>query len=1409
MPTIQEPVSQTLCRGPNRPSTLKTDFDTSTSKKPISPPIISGKKFIVPFTGGGIVLLAALVTSLSSGNETSEVNDANINRWKAAIAKSAEDSHSSIKTLLATDGKIPSKLWNRLDADMLTGDNTLIESLIPIRREIIQEGATNPNIPPWIVHSALYSTAVHAQEISKQLENNNKQIENLTKKSSSLTEEKAKLSKEVNKLREENNALQRQKAKIVEMVPDIMVFVGQDIVDTATVGDYFNKIVRKRHRIFPSEFKEFLKNNPNAQVYKTELSRPFKELAGYVISQIGDMDSFNRSSKTLQTTNNKDTESAMWSIFLNTVLSPDKNVKVPGSVLERAKVEIFGAEQLKPYADLLKQVNDAAKKSPGASREEILKRINEEAKKVQKEKSEGKKPEEKKLPETPTPVSMTLTIPGVPDKIEAGSLGGLSKRLQPFPLMPYHLHKKPEEQEKIALETLMLSRQAGDECKVPVNEEWKYAQSAAIQWFAHKHYSDSPKTGSASWFPRADYIMLQVLAEEATKEGIRGELAFESLGQVMASFPRFGIGVVLGDGNKEIRDIPLRYAHTAVVAALRANPEKAKALIQGIAKSDDKAAPLIWLPPTSEKDIKLVGEIRAIGQKETTKIMAFLVEPNTFREHLLDVVNYSDDQTIYTTALAGLALSEKNATDTLQKFLNIGLDGRKDSDKRSAAFYAFLKATSRNLIEIEIQKRFSDKIGPINYDNARYFTSDEKLKEFSSPFLAFTMQRYENALNWHKAASAFVARKGGQPLTLGEGEKLSILLALEDEELQGQNDNLKNLMNEECMRKKYIPQMVKYLESCKGTGEILDNELAIPIIRVVAKCGALETEIETQRKVQKVLVDIADNPDMYVKEPSKGSHGAKTVAGAVSFISALATQNLGKTIDLSNPDDPAAEFLHIRAGTGASLFEDVALKALVDLGERYEERFKTLGDGKEKDTLSKARKVHADKMFDHMKERKIGPYSESTYNDQIMHQERLYAQVAIKLGGEHAVRKILGRINNKMVEINNHARGDEPKVPRDQYIASWMRALYECGYDPERDNPGLGFNGQANTNLKRVFEFVSKEEYARGRRLSDTSSQADKRKIQTAVVDVGYIPPGILKNKVDYLFPGSIRPEHFVEQHPLIVASALEEAENRTHVLSCHINQELPEDTFRPVYHQDSVVRIYEEIAQGNILGERYIRTVNNSFIYFPATQYVADWNERIYDLVAARIDQLGDVGVDGFFAGAGNYGWVGRASYPLVHTPALGTITNLGIFSEGRKPAQKTFIVTATDPFPEETRVASFSSPGNLQRKGQNKELEDVIVGANGVQVSSLAVINGKVVRVFIDGTSLATPNLTGEANRALLDDLKDSYPVNLRKHFASHMKQIPGVHALRGGNYLDIPGLEIKRQSEQRQHQKILQKK
>ena len=1243
------------------------------------------------------------------------VEAANVPAREKAVAKSGTEAWAQIKTLLAkgkTVEQIPPDAWATLDSAMYISDNTLIREMLQVRKEIIDMGATNPNIPPGIIHTALYTTSVVAEEIPKQIKRNNAQIKSLTSKIAAAADAKQKdeLQKQIDDLKIENQSIAELRVELAEAVPSIIRFVGRDMFDTLELEGTTGKVIRSRNLIYPSEVKEYQGKYSKGRLYKTYTSQPFHKLGGYVagqiISQLHPDDFLNPAGDRYLATSDKNVEAALATLFFNRGYT----TKIPASVTKDLEEDFFGVDSLKACQKLMDQ------------------------------KKAGKK------------VTMDdLSVPGVPSGKTAGSYSALPKALQPFPRMQYHLHKSAKEQEILALGILRASIEGKD-----------IALPAAACWFAAKPYSEAKADLPASSYSNADYIMLEVLAREASRKDERGKVAFEVLGQTITSFPVFSIYGAIGKGHKATHSTPLRYAYDSLEKAFNTHPERTKALMKYIASGQAK---LIWDDPTQKADIESVQAARRFGLKYATQCMA---SNSDFRGHFLRVVNnpFIEGGSELRQALSTLALS-KNTDQTLLHMLDIGLDHGKKHSTRSHALNAFLKAASHDPMRANIQKEIPSS--PFNMQHGDYFYPASTSSTDMSPFEQRVLNRYAEILKAHQQYSNHIASKGGQPHTLSEVRKLRILLDLYDKEFPNTGVEITRLMGDKEFRGEYVPRMVSYLQGCKKT-QSLDSGIGFPIMRILGTSG--------DPRAKEVLIDIATNPELYTKAPFVGNSGAKSQASAVTAAVVLATKHLGDSIDLSNPEDEGAVALHKLASRGATLFEDAALEGLIKLGERYEEKLSKLPKGEERTNLLKVRAVHVQQMFDHMKLRELGPYSQNKYSPDVIPRERLYAEVADKLGGRT---KLLGRLGAEILNANK-GKHKELNMPRTQFVRAWTQALAVNGYNPQKDNPTLGFNGAANDRLTKLFSYVTNQEFTLGQLppLGD-SVPTDTTKI--AVIDGGYVPPGILKN-VSY--PDSsfdvMRPSDFTnEEHQIWVAGIIGDDIPGVELVSYHGLKQMEEQPFRPYWAQKAIPRILEHIAERNIQGDNVWAT-NGSLGFSAYCQYDPERRKNYFALMSAHARHLGMVGVESMNFAAGNDHNGYAQYYSGVFFPPTGELTSLGLGVDGNL-SPNVNIVGAADFFPVAPKIAAFSSVGNPLRK-ESKELGNRILSFQGVQTQTLGLKNGKVVPHFFNGTSASSP--MGTRMSALIKHFGGPTTADgLRKLYDSHVQNIPGRSAMEGGRY------------------------
>lgn len=1284
--------------------------------------LLLGFKPLAIITSSSAITAAALMSP-------TVVEAKNIPEREDAISKSATKTWQEIKSKLTTNQRVPAKSWNILDSAMHISDNTLIVSVLQIRKEVIETGATNPNIPPGIIHSALYTTAEFANEIPRQLKKNNIQIADLEKKVGKLPEgiEKNKITGEISLLRTDNKAIEAAREKLIQIIPSIIPYVGKEIFDVEKIEKGTSKVVKTRSLIYPSEVEATQKENPTGILYKTFKSDPFNKLGGFVIAQIAGQEGspetiLDLAGERLAKTSDIKSRQALWSIFVNR----GENTKLPERVLKLAEEDIFGAEQLKTYKEL------AAKKA------------------------------------AKTTFSMDLTIPKIPSGKKVGSLEAIPKELHPFPVRPYPFAKAAEEQELDANRALGMLKAGNDK-----------GFFTAMQWFPSKHCTEGKVVQSSSSYSNADYIMLEVIAREASKNDERGKIAFNILGQVMASYPDLVMDAVIGTGQKKTENIPLRHTYVAVLQALNTHPEDSKTLLKSIA---DGTAKLAWPEPTSQEDIDTTSEIRKIGRINALKIMAFMSNPETFRGAFLRVVNnpFTEESKELYASLSALALSESNTDQTLLTFLDLGLDNTKHPTTRSNALYAFLKAVSCNPAQTKINKTFPTP-SPFNTVNGSYYYSDKAKGSELSPFLMQATNRCEDFINQHAKASAYAVKHGGQPISLSETDKLAAIIAFSESEFPNTEVKLCKLVgSNKDYHDTYIPKMIDYLNSCKGTNNF-DIHIGTPIIKILA--GSRD------KRATKVFADIIRNPEVYIKT-ADGYYGGKVKANQVGHTVALIARTLGDVADLTNPEDEATNVLHIQASKGSSLFKDSSLYGLIRLGQRYEEKINSLPDGEEKNTLKKIRSTHGAKILKHMEVRELGPYSLSKYNSEAIGTERLYAQAYDLLGGRN---KMLSHLDREVQKINRKD-GAELKMPRAQFIRAYMQALIVNGYNPRIDNAKLGFNGEANNRLTKLYDFVSRQQFSRGPIPPDSKLGEG---VEIAILDVGHIVPGILPG-VSY--PDSsfdtVHPYDFIEMHPTNVASIVRSIVPGSKISSWHVTKTLPELPFRPFWAQDVIPRTLEEIAQNNISGKSNTWGANASFGFDAFLLHDEDRRQNYFGLLAAHLDHLENVGLKTFNLAAGNSHWYYPDDYMNDFYPPIGTLNYIGTHPDG-SVAKNLSIVTAADFFPTTPRLTNFSSRGNPLRK-ESELLADHILSFQGFQSLTQTTSNGKKATTFSNGTSFAAPEKTGiDALLQYLHSKKEMTPLSpeqLRAAYAPFIEAIPHREPMEGGRYPNIPKLSKK---------------
>ncbi|GEM_PF-6291921 len=218
-------------------------------------------------------------------------------------------------------------LWNNLQAVFHVSDDTMIEDIEQIRVYAAEEGAKNSDIPPRIVHGALYTGAVLAHKLNLEIEAKKEKLEvlnnDLNNKSNNATEKTNRngLEETISKLNLEIKALQLRKIKM--FLPSSPYF-GNVIVDTVTRDGK-----KERHLVSPSKINELKEDYPTVNVYN---NNEFHRLTSYLLGQIEDESILNNAANEFVLAIDIERRANLLDIFL---FSDPKNI--PTKVLEKSK----------------------------------------------------------------------------------------------------------------------------------------------------------------------------------------------------------------------------------------------------------------------------------------------------------------------------------------------------------------------------------------------------------------------------------------------------------------------------------------------------------------------------------------------------------------------------------------------------------------------------------------------------------------------------------------------------------------------------------------------------------------------------------------------------------------------------------------------------------------------------------------------------------------------------------------------------------------------------------------------------------------------------------------------------------------------------------------------------------------
>lgn len=1282
------------------------------------------------------------------------VEAANNPQREKAVSGLAEESWTQLKALLdqgksLKDMSNSNILWNNLQVVFHVTDNTMVEALDPIRMQIIDIGAKNPEVPPQVVHGALYTTAILAKSMNLEIENKNKEkgslqkeLDVLNKTSEELIKAKSSLPKELQaqkvdletkiaQLDKETKALETRREKLSS---HIVPYIGKVIVDTKT-----KEGLQQRHLVLPSEVNSLKEAYLIVEPYK---AKDFDRIASFGIGQIGEKNTLDKAAQELLSSgNNTNRRDMFFDIFMYT----NPSVGLPESVRNKAREWIYGRDQLKAHANK----GTVPTTTPVMPTVPIVPMTPTSAP------NPSPTP-----PATPAPP----TIPGAPPGARTGTIEVL-KEINPklvSPVLPYQFSKDASTQEFVAKNILLLT-QKGDEFSLP----------ASAQWFATKSFNDDKNSEMAS-----DYIVLQALAMHAKKD----KDAFEVLERVNASFPNTFARAFLA-GSMFLDDSPQRRAGLEIINVLNSNPEAARKLITAMA---DRSAKLIWPEPTSEQDVKAISAKRDKAHRVALLIMAFVDNSHSFVPYLRGIAQNSlttvDDRF---TATIGVALAKDK--ESIESLLSIGTDETQDKELRELALIAALYIDTPDLVPDSIRKKAASE-SPFSQTKLKQFfpnlvrragdTSSHDLdieKDILSvnPFHSRISSLYNSWLDKQQKINEIEAQKGSEPRTITEADKVSMLLQTIRHEFGGSSGVLSNKASDQAFNSKYIKPMVKFLESHNNTGNPIDINLAIPMMDILARSNATEAT--------PVLANIAAYPEKYAQDNnSQGFFGVLFNNFAISIMKAIAIEDLGGTVDLRNADDPGAKVLHrVALKDSSRMYRWASEVGLRTLAERYNSELQMLSDPHVKPDAEVVKKLqavraeHGKQVLETMKYHAQGLESVTQIRLVSMVNEFDQAKIADMFG----VRK----------ELVTTAIETAKKDPKAQVIRSIMHALISNGCKVENLRT-LGLDQESTKVAEALFQQMNKQEYWLGNAINHKYTG---KGAEVAIVDGGYvypvdIMPG-LKDKIIYpekLIRWSDLTE-FLDLHPTMVASTFHKIAPDPKIRSYSFIASIPEVPFRPFQTQDSAMFALEDLAQLQLTGEANVDVVNYSWGYLNFILSNEELRSEIIDLTSAFMEVLSRMDVKHTVAAGNEHG-----GFPaFARYGSIAENNSLGLRMDKNNKFTKpdsVFMASAMDGYAG--GLAEFTSKQDPLRVAEAIST----LAFQGVHVIVPSVLDGKWALEPVNGTSFAAPSNMGilawgiEARKqAGLPSLKAS---EWQEVLLKSSKSFPNREPYEGGNYIDV---------------------
>lgn len=1383
----------------------------------------------------------------------SETEAANNPEREKAVVSLATESWQPLKAALDRQDQskelkdvVPNSnsLWNNIQAVMHVTDDTMVREMDSLRLEILKRGVNDPNVPPRIVHSALYTTAVYAQGINKAIAQNEAQVaatkkeqEELQKKITDLTNLKVALPEDLKtkqkEMEQKITALQSETQGLRQRLNGasayVLPYMGKVIVDTKTKDDR-----RERHLAKPEEVDRLRSFYPVSKVYAP---RNFNKLAGYVLAQISEDDLSKRMvEELLMAGNDTVRRRAFFDVFFNA--SPES---IPGSVKEKSLEWVFGKDQIaslkkkdkkddKSPATIIIAPSPSPKGAPSPS---------EDTTKAERGGVQGTR--QTQPPPPPGSIAIQLPpgtvitqpkppTPGAP-MWTTGSLElltELDKRLTAI-YLPYYSTKSAEDQQFIA-DNISLLTQTKDQLTVTVDGKEEKIESALVasaQWFALKHYSKANGRG----FTSADYTVLRSLATMARDN----KLAFDILRRTLGSFPELFASSYFS-GAFKLSDRPDRLAGVEVIKAFNANKESAREFLTSLA---DRKAPLIWKEPTEQsysmwggyspdggsaggdfidemaksstakgpKDIgsttgssttggssfddstKAINDAREIGRKYALIIMAYLDESHSFVPYLRDIIrNPLSKEADKLKAIAGVALAKDN--ESIDSLLKLGMDETQGWLTRALALEGVLYIDAPSPIPESIQKRAAGE-SPFSPNKLRYaYPVRSRITEGSEE------RPIQEILDQIEKFGPFNSRiRTLYNAWLEEQTRLANSGAPKGREpvTIANSEKLEVLM--ELRRREF--------GGCCGGGRVISTKAGDAsfkahldgMIKYLESCKEKNRHIDLalalpmmdilgkagNGKASPVLADMATYPELYVRSDPDAE-------GFFAFFDLLFTAFGSSIVKMVALEDLG----------GTCILQDPkdrASEVLHTVARRDSSRMY-------RSATRRALMTLADRYDDYMK----GKHDAGPDNLRIMAARRFHAEQALGHMKHHALgledinqmrlygmydefrwAKIVDRLGGTK-DLLAYALEASNGNERAQVVRSAMHALRANGKKAE-DISTLGFDARQQGRLGQLYNSVNREEFWVG----DNHKKQTGAGANFALIDGGYVYP------VEKLLPGIekkiIYPEKMIrwsdmtewlDLHPTMVAGTFHQMAPDPTIRTYSFLASIPEVRFRPYETQDSAIYALEDMAQLQLAGEANVDVVNYSWGYLNLILANESFRTEWIDLLGAFMEVNSRMGTKHTVAAGNENGY-----FPgIVRWANQGELNSTGLRYDNKGTASKSdsvFMAGAMDGYAN--MLAEFSSVNDPLRT-----LEAIkLLSYQGVHVMTPWVENNEWVLDPSNGTSFAAPSNAfllawgiGARRAAGLPDLSHTEWQQLLERTAT--KRLPHREDWEGGRYLDV---------------------